>query len=120
MNAIINLTPHQVTVVAEDDTVLAEWPASGAVARLRETQVDGIHLGTEQGAIPTDQVTYADDVTGLPPEQAGTLLIVSRILAAQVHRADLYFPSREVRDEQGRIIGCRALGQFASTGGDDA
>jgi hypothetical protein len=35
------------------------------------------------------------------------------VLAAAVDRDDLYFPLEEVRDEEGRIIGCRALGRFS-------
>ena len=58
------------------------------------------------------------EVAHLPAPQPGVGYFVSRFLAARVPRNDLYFPADEVRDENGRIIGCRALGRFV--GGTDA
>lgn len=112
---LVNLTPHGIAVVRDDDDkIVGAWPVSGTVARLSEAVTDGPSLVTQQGLIPTDLVAYDETVTGLPAPSDGTVFIVSRVLAAQVQRSDLYFPSREVRDEDGQITGCRALGQFVA------
>lgn len=48
----------------------------------------------------------------LPPEEPGTMLIVSALVAnaGMAHgRKDLLVPTRMVRDVEGRIVGCLAL-----------
>lgn len=106
-----NLTPHEVTVMA-NGTAFASWPTTGVFARLDEDVSAPVPLETDQGFIPVSQVRYAETVDGLPQQVSGTAYLVSRVLAAAVPRDDLYFPLGEVRDVTGRIIGCRALGQF--------
>lgn len=112
---LINLTTHPVIVYAGDRPV-ASWPPSGGFARLEEV-VDGKgSLATDQGEVPGVRIRYSERVADLPEPRAGTAYIVSRVLAAAVPRDDLYFPYNEVRDAEGRIVGCRALGQFAHDG----
>lgn len=106
-----NLTRHAV-VVLDDDRVLASFPPSGQEARLRERVGTRPAVTLDEVAIPTVSVAYESIVDGLPPYQEGTVLVVSRVLAAAVSRTDLYFPHEEVRNATGGIIGCRALGQF--------
>lgn len=109
---LINLTTHPVVVQVGDDTPIASWPASGTFARIMEDVAAPAPMDTDQGFVPVSQVRYADTVDGLPGKVSGTAYLVSRVLAAAVPRDDLYFPLDEVRDATGRIIGCRALGQF--------
>lgn len=111
MAALINLTPHDVTVFA-GDTPIASWLASGTFARIVEEVSAPTDMDTDQGLVPVSLVRYADTVDGLTGKVSGTAYLVSRVLAAAVPRDDLYFPLDEVRDATGRIIGCRALGQF--------
>lgn len=118
--ALENLTPHPVVIYpdgvadrARADQAIASWASSGAMARLVERVGPARSLATDQGVVPVSVVSYADEVEGLPEPREGTAYIVSRVTAAAVARADLYFPLDEVRDGQGRIIGCRALGRFA-------
>lgn len=111
MTSFVNLTPHDVTVF-DGDTPIASWPASGRFARIVEEVSAPTTVDTDQAPVPVSQVRYASTVDGLPGKVSGTAYLVSRVLAAAVARDDLYFPLDEVRDETGRIIGCRALGQF--------
>ncbi|MGH3567899.1 MAG: hypothetical protein ACRDRH_18095 [Pseudonocardia sp.] len=55
----------------------------------------------------------------LPAEAPGVLLIVPRVLAREVPRADLLFPDEEIRDTHGRIVGCRRLARFVTAGATD-
>lgn len=64
------------------------------------------------GGVPVRAIRYGETV-GLPEMVDGVLLVVARVVAQQVPRADLVFPDQEVRDADGQIIGCRALARFA-------
>lgn len=108
----INLTPHAVTILDEDG-VAAEYPASGQVARVETTEghVDTYgHVRVSYGAIsslPDGVPTNAD--------LEGTTYIVSLVTLLAAHAArnpwrhTLVAPYSEVRDDSGRIIGCRSL-----------
>ncbi|WP_432559347.1 hypothetical protein [Granulicoccus sp. GXG6511] len=106
---LINLTPHHVTVFTDAGEVT--FAATGTFARLAETKTSAADLTTAQGDVPTEVVTY-HGLTDLPDPQPGMAYLVSRVVAAESDRTDLYFPSGEVRDKDGRIIGCRTLGRF--------
>ena len=112
---IINCTPHTVTVLDEDGKTIASYDPSGTVPRIGE--VIGASwpvIDPDSNEVPTEDVWYSDTQTSLPEGDDETIYIVSRIFAfAFPDRADLCFPSREVRDSSGRIIGCRALGWAA-------
>lgn len=99
---IINLTPHEINVFTEAGTIT--FPASGNVARVstkRETvqQIDGI---------PVNHTTFGE-VVGLPEQKEGTFYIVSLATAKAVNRSDLLVTDEAVRDDDGKIIGCKAF-----------
>ena len=102
---IINLTPHSVTFVdAMGNEVLTVEP-SGQVARCSVTREK---IGMI-GGIPVNQTRFGQ-VSDLPNPQPDTIYIVSAIVAQAVpDRPDVFIVDDTVRDEQGRIIGCRAL-----------
>ena len=55
------------------------------------------------------------EVTGLPAPQAGTVFLVSRVLASYLsEREDLVFPFGEIRDADGRIVAVSSLATFAA------
>jgi len=116
---LVNLTPHAI-VVFDGDRALATFPPSGRFARLRESHRLSAPLAASGVEIPTVDVAYEEMVDDLPDQVEGTAYIVSRVLAAAVERDDLYFPFDEVRDVDGRIVGCRALGRFTANGIPDA
>ena len=88
---IINLTPHPVTVL--DGPHEGTYPSAG-IAR-----VDGLPHGP---------------IVGLPDPAEGVRYVVSVLVAEAVivangRRNDIFVPGDQVRDESGRIVGCREL-----------
>lgn len=101
---IVNLTPHTVTVLRENEEPI-EYPPSGTVARCATQRRV---IGSLNG-IPINQTEYGE-VSGLPDPAPGVYYIVSALVAqALPQREDLLIPDETVRDEAGRIIGCRAF-----------
>jgi len=111
---LVNLTPHEIVLVRDD--VRLVFPPSGTVARcevLRE-ELYRIVVANDDGSevsIPITSVVFGD-VTGLPLDEDGTMYIVSSLVAqALPNRDDLLIPDDTVRDEHGRIVGCRSLSE---------
>ena len=105
---IVNLTPHEITVYdAAGESVLQVIPSSG-MARAAQTRepLDRIN------GIPVSKTGYGA-VEGLPDQRDGVVYIVS-VLTAQAapNRKDLYIVDELVRDDTGRILGCKALAQI--------
>lgn len=107
MKKMINLTPHTIIFVDSNNQFITSVPSSG-IARAVQKRVP---IGTVNG-ITVNKTEYGA-VEGLPDPEYGTIYIVS-VLTAQAapHRNDLYIVDDTVRDDQGRIIGCRALAQI--------
>lgn len=104
--AVCNLTPHTVNIVLEDGSVI-DYPPFGRVARV-SAQTKRVGM---VGNIPIT-VTVFGEVEGLPDPEEGVIYIVSSLVAQRVpDRLDVFVPSESVRDENGRIIGCRSLGR---------
>lgn len=102
MTEFINLTPHAINIILENRTVVLE--PSGAVARVDVTMES---TGTIAG-VPITRNTYGT-VTGLPEPKEGRYYVVPSLVAQAVQRGDVLIPNDAVRDENGRIIGCRSL-----------
>lgn len=117
MIAVRNLTSHDLVVYSGTTPILVV-PPNVNPARLVEHVSVGTSLGVGDLTIPTALVSYSDEVVGLPDPIPGTVLVVSRVLAAEVRRPDVFFPVDEVRDGEGRILGCRALAQFVERSPD--
>lgn len=103
---IVNLTPHAVNLIAADSSVAL--PPSGAIARCAVTRETVGQLEIVGVAVPLTRTRFGA-VEGLPEPVPGTLYIVSALVAQAAKRDDLVIPDDAVRDEAGRIIGCRAL-----------
>lgn len=59
--------------------------------------------------VPINESVFGE-VTDLPLEKEDTIFIVSRVVAEACRdRKDLYIVDDAVRDDAGRIIGCRAF-----------
>jgi hypothetical protein len=100
---IVNLTPHEITIVGENGEVTHRIPPSGLVSRVRETSIGIRHVN----GIPVVRKTFGE-VVNLPEPEEGTVYIVSRmIIAASPDRTDLLSPGDLVRDDVGKIIGCK-------------
>ena len=105
---IRNLTPHKIVVYGENNQVLSVFESEGiARAEQKDEQagdLEGTPLVKQTFGVPVD----------LPDYEEGTYLIVSSITANAAKAAgrttkDLLLTSVPVRDEQGRIIGCKAF-----------
>lgn len=105
--ALVNLTPHAITILDQDNKVIETISSSG-LARAEQTRE---RIG-DIGGIPVSKTGYGK-VIGLPDPKVGIAYIVS-VLTAQAapDRKDLYIVDEMVRDGCGNIIGCRALAQI--------
>ena len=112
---LVNLTPHEITILDENNNVVLRLPPSGTIARVttRETQVATIN------GIPVYKTEYGE-VEGLPDPQPGTIYIVSLLVlqalkARGIDRNDVVAPNTSpspmgaVRNEKGQIIGVRSF-----------
>ena len=110
---IVNLTPHDIVVMAEDGTEFRRYPASGTIARAAsKTEIIG-----ELDGVPVARQQFGE-VSGLPDPEPGTVYLVSLVVgqAMKGQRDDLYGPDTSpdgaVRDDDGRIIGTRRMVKF--------
>ena len=118
--AIINLTPHNLTLCAEDGAVIADIPSSGS-ARVEQTQ--GEAIAVDGIPVPVKTPSTYGAVVGLPPieEMAGDTYVVSlftaQALAAMADpRAALVLvpgtgPADGAIRDNGRIVGVTCLVQ---------
>ena len=109
---LVNLTPHTINLVAEDGNQLLSLESQGIARVASTTEVVG-YLQVGGVAVPQTHTTFGE-IEGLPEQAPGVGYIVSNMiisaLAQQgVHRDDLFTPGMQVRDDQGRVIGCRSL-----------
>ena len=114
MASIINCTPHAVKIVDGAGALVKEFTPSGMTIRLSAKTVE---IGGLEGVRLTS-TTYGEPVLvtpvgegALPEENASTYYLVSAMVrSALPHRGDLLVPAEQVRDDQGRIVGCKSLG----------
>lgn len=109
---LINLTPHTITLVDQNNQVILTVESS-AVARVsaQTTTVGSYNVNGVE--IPRTHTVYGE-VEGLPAPTPGNVYIVSGMivsaLASQgIRRDDVVVPGMQVRDDAGRVIGCRSL-----------
>lgn len=108
MTKIINLTPHAINFLDGNNSVLATIEPSGTIARASQTRET---VGNING-IAVNQCSYGE-VTGLPDPQADTIYLVSALTAQACRdRSDVFITDDAVRDDSGRIIGCRAIARI--------
>lgn len=103
---IINLTPHDITIMRPDRNILIL--ASGSLARVSaQTETIG-----ELDGIPVTETVFGE-VEGLPAPKDGVVYIVSSLVAGRVpERSDVFIPNESIRDENGRIVGCKSLSRI--------
>lgn len=101
---IVNLTPHALRIIGLDGEEIAVEP-SGLVAR---QAVEYRPAGDVAGRIPVTEAVYGE-VTNLPEPQDGVIYVVSGLVEANVAREDVFAPGELVRDDAGRVIGCKGL-----------
>ena len=106
---VINLTPHEVTVLDEQQNVLVRIPSAG-VARAVQRDENAGSVQVEGINVPVVTTAFGD-TDGLPEPTEGVSYVVS-IITANAARAqgrsttDLLITSGPVRNAAGAIIGC--------------
>ena len=107
---IVNCTAHVVNVVVGDKVIdLAPSGINPRVSVKSELSESILISGTE---VPVYQDTYGE-LNGLPEQQEGTFLVVSRLVAAAAKgRPDLLVPGALIRNEAGQPIGCKGLARI--------
>lgn len=103
---LVNMTPHALDIIQSDGSTLTVSP-SGYVPRCSSTEiVDG-----SIGLINITKQTLGE-VEGLPDPIPGAFYVVSRLVASAANRPDLLVPGPLVRDDQGRVVGCKGLSRL--------
>ncbi len=111
MTNIINLTPHEISIVNEEGNVIKVFESAG-VARAAQNDVQ---IGMLEG-IPIIETTFGEPVD-LPEYSQGTYYIVSALTAKAAslsgrNTRDLLLTGKTVRNSDGQIIGCQALAKY--------
>ena len=104
---IVNLTPHDINLFRGDE--LVEKIVSSGTARV---SVRSEKVGEING-YPISKNCYGE-IIGLPEPQPGVFYVVSALVAqaAAGRRTDLLVVNDTVRDQDGRIIGCRGFARI--------
>lgn len=103
---LVNMTPHALNIVQRDGKTLTVAP-SGYVPRCSSTEV----VDQSIGLIEITKQTLGE-VEGLPDPIPGAFYVVSRLVASAANRPDLLVPGPLLRDDQGRVIGCKGLSRL--------
>jgi len=115
---LVNLTPHAINLITDGGTITI--PPSGQVLRAEETATVLWHLTIQEGEVPV-KVPVKRMEYGVPnfiPEQKPDTYYIVSALAAQAlrrhqpERNDFLIVTDAVRDDQGRIVGARALARY--------
>ena len=113
--AIVNMTPHDVTIVDANGAQVLVFPRSGLTIRCQSKtgvigDLDGIPMTRTAYGTLTAVNSYNGIEFELPEREEGIFYIVSSLVAHAARRDDFLVPSESVRDEAGRIIGYKSLG----------
>lgn len=107
---LVNMTPHPVTVYQMDGvTPVVTVPSSGMVRVPEDVRL----YSASEGGVPLVAIERdPNKVEGMPGFKEDRYVIVSDLAyqaARTFGREDVLRPGPAVRDETGRIIGCKGL-----------
>jgi hypothetical protein len=105
---IINATPHDIDLFDDSGKkVLRTFKHNeNALIRMEEDRESADSID----GVKTIELSFGK--ANVPEEKEGTFYIVSNLIAnAHPNRRDLLTPALSVRDKDGNIVGCRALGR---------
>lgn len=105
LKKIINLCPHTVTLLDEEDQPIMRFAKEDIPARCSYDYAEAEDIN----GIPIVRKEYRT-TTGLWPERPNTYYIVSTyVFDANPNRTDLLVPNEVVKDWDGNNMGCRSL-----------
>lgn len=105
---LVNLTPHPIVLHLADGRIV-EIPPMREPVRLQEF-VSKVEKETIEGIGEIEIREKEFGEGNLPEPEPNTLFIVSLVVAqAYPNRRDFVVVDETIRDEKGRIIGCRAF-----------
>lgn len=115
-----NLTPHKIAVFNREEKKEFTIEPEGVVPRVKMVKsrsedfgTNHVNLSGHQHRIEVDDVFASSEVENLPQEEGNVFLIISRTVAEAVpERNDLIIPNDTVRDENGRIVGCKSFARI--------
>lgn len=108
MMQLLNCTPHPLHVECADGRLLILAPEP-TPARCAQTEQSAGTLASGGYDVALTRQAFGA-VEGLPEPRPHVRLVVSRLVAeACPERDDLLLPGPAIRDETGRIVGCRGL-----------
>ena len=113
---VVNCTPHDVVLITESGYLglpsIAIFKSSGIIPRLLEQQQKISSINNDGLEIDIVKKSFLEP-EGLPEPQENTLYIVSALVAgACKNRDDLVVPNDIIRDEEGKIVGCKNLAKI--------
>ena len=109
---LVNLTPHPINILTREGGEYVIEP-SGSVARVQEVVLKTVSCKLPNGEHVAGRKVSTGQVVNLPEADDENIFIVSRPVAlAVLGRQDIMVPDDFVRDEGGRILGCRAVTKF--------
>lgn len=101
-----NCTPHSLNVLVGEEVI--DLAPTGIVPRCSQSEV----TAGEVAGIPVTRQVFGE-VIDLPEPEEGVFFVVSRMVAAACpERRDLLIPGALVRDDEGRVVGCRGLSRL--------
>jgi hypothetical protein len=110
MTRLVNLTPHE--VVLHHYHYVTTVAPSGNIARVAQKTFavrTAWDAASQTQCIPIVRSEYGS-VEGLPEPVEDTIYIVSSMVrVASPTRADIASPANLIRDDAGKIIGCKGL-----------
>lgn len=108
MQKIINMTPHKIVIIKDYEKIKLE---SAGTIRLKSNTTYIGELITDKGKIPVTHSILETEVD-VPERKQGTIYIVSNLVCqAYPKRDDFYIVNETIRDNQGRIVGCKSISQ---------
>lgn len=103
--SFINLTPHEVNLLNEENKVILTLPKCENPPRLKEETV----VVGEVNGFPITKTVFGV-VSYMPKAVKGVYYIVSRlVLLAYPNRKDLLAPNQIVRDGNRKELGCKSF-----------
>lgn len=110
---LINKTPHQINLITEDGSKISLEPVLPTPRVSSSNTATAQYTITDENGVEHTIVREAPvfgEVVDLPEPQENVLYIVSMLVASRANdRSDLVSPGRQIRNENGQVIGCAGL-----------